>query len=210
MQQTTKNHIKAVLLLSAVAVIGLAIAAPVKAQVPPAATPAGSTIDQRLAQRKAERNVVLAEKDSVRLQTTCVSAQTKIRALQQKNDAATANRLKIYQQIDAKLWIMIGKLKVAEKDTFGLEKQRATLAEKTSVFQQTSAAYKQALDDAAVVNCKADPAGFKALVDTSRIYRTQVRDQTKGIFNYITNDVKQSLSTYANDLQTKPSTEEGR
>lgn len=172
-----------------------------QAQVPPAAPPAGSSFDQRVGQRKAERKIVFTETDQKRLISTCVNAQTKIRTLQQSTTPAVANRAKINQQIDAKLWIMIGKLKMAGKDTFPLEKQRAELAAKVEASQQTAANYTQSLDDLVVINCKADPEGFKALLDTARIYNTQLRDQSADARNYVNNEVKTSLSNYATDLQ---------
>lgn len=180
------------------------------AQAPPAATPAGSSFEQRVAQRKAERNVVLAERDQKRMVSVCVSAQSKIRILQQETTPAIANRAKVNREIDAKLWIMIGKLKLAEKDTFELEKQRAGLAGKVSGFQQTADSYSQALDDTVAINCRADLIGFKALLDTARIYRTQLRDQSTDIRSYVNNDIKATLGAFADELQIKPSTEEGR
>ncbi len=193
------------------AVLGaIIISRPAGAQVPPAAAAPGSTLDQRVAQRKAERNVVIGQKDQQRLISVCVSAQSKIRTLQGQTTPAVANRVKTNQQIDAKLWVMIGKLKIAEKDTFALEKQRAALAEKFSAFQQTGQNYTQTLDDIVAVNCRVDLVGFKALLDTARIYRTQLRDQSTDIRNYLNNEIKPSLSALAAELQGKPSTEQGR
>lgn len=193
----------------------------VSAQAPPAASaiPAGpapapaapgSSFDQRLAQRKAERNAIVSPRDQQRLVNVCVTAQSKLRSLQQKTTPTVTSRAKTNQLIDAKIWIMIGKLKLAEKDTFQLEKQRAELAEKISAYQQTTQSYTQALDDTVAVNCKADLVGFKALLDTARLYRIQLRDQSTGIRDYLNNDIKPTLSTFASDLQVKPSTEEGR
>lgn len=184
----------------------MAIPQRAQAQVPPASPAAGSTLEQRVAQRKAERKVVIVEADQRRQATTCTTAQSKIRALQQKTTPAIANRAKVNQQVDAKLWIMIGKLKIADKDTFSLEKQRATLADKAGAAQQTAANYSQALDDIATINCKADFEGFKALLDTARIYRTQLRDQLADQRNYVNNDVKATLSEFAKELQAKAST----
>lgn len=189
-------------------VIYVAVQGRVQAQVPPAAAAPGSTLEQRVAQRKAERNVALAEKDQTRLVSVCVNAQGKLRTMQQKTTPAINERAKLDQQIDAKLWIMIGKLKLSGKDTFAFEKQRATLAQKTAASQLTAKEYSQVLDDVVAVNCKADVVGFKALLDTARIYRTQLRDQLADSRTYINNEVKPALSAFATELQSKPSTEE--
>lgn len=205
-----KNAARLALVLLVIFTVILIWNAKTNAQAPPATAAPGSTLDQRVAQRKAERNVVLVQKDQVRLTSTCVAAQTKIRALQQKTTSAVAEHVKTNQQIDAKLWVMIGKLKIAEKDTFQFEKQRVALAEKFGAFQQTGQNYNQALDDMAAINCRADLVGFKALLDTARIYRTQLRDQSTDIRNYINNDIKPALGNFAADLQVKPSTGEGQ
>lgn len=194
----------------AIAIAVILIDRTVYAQSPPAVAPPSSSLETRVAQRKAERNLVIAPKDQQRLLAVCVSAQTKVRVLQQKTTLAVAKQAKANQQIDAKLWVMIGKLKIAEKDTFKLEKQRAELADKASALQLTSQSYTQSLDDLVAVNCRADPAGFKSLLETARIFRTQLRAQSTDVSSYINNDIKPSLSTFAAELQPKPSTEEGR
>ncbi len=181
----------------------MVLAATANAQVPPAATAPGGSIEQRIAQRKAERNVVISTQDKARLESSCSTAQTKLRSLQQTTTPVVLERAKSNLLIDAKLWVIIGKLKLAEKDTFALEKQRSTLAEKVRVFAETERLYQQTLDDAIVLNCKADLVGFKAMLDTARIYRTQVRDQSTDIRNYLVNEIKPSLNAFSSQLQGK-------
>ena len=209
-QQIKKSYLRIglILLILSAFLAGSLTAPTVNGQTAPSPAPAGSSFEQRLAQRKAERNVTLDEKSQKRLITTCVAAQGKIRAMQQKTTPALTSRVKAYQQMDAKLWVMIGKLKIAEKDTFKLEQQRATLVEKSSIFQETSKSYQQSLDDLVVVKCQQDPIGFKTMLDTARLYRGQLRDQSTDIRNYMVNDIKASLSGYAAELQVKPSTED--
>ena len=98
---------------------------------------------------------------------------------------------------------MIGRLKLANRDTFQLEKQRASFAKQIADFQITTNNFTQVLDDIQVVNCKADPAGFKALVETARIYRGQIVDKSNAIRDFAVNDIKQTLSTHATELQPK-------
>lgn len=178
-------------------------------QAAPAPTPPASTFEQRLAQRKNERNVRLDDRTSKRIANVCVRAQGKVRALQQQATPALNNRDRMYQQIDAKVWVAIGKLKIIGMDTFKLEKQRVTFTEKASAFQTTSKLYQQALDDLVVVKCQADTAGFKALLDTARIYRGQLRDQSTDINSFVVNEIKPSLSDFSSELKVKQATEEG-
>jgi len=189
-------------------VIGVCVfASHAQAAVPPAPTAPTSTFEQRLAQRKTEQAISLETKDQNRLISTCTGIQGKLRALQQKNTTAFTKRTQVRQQIDGKLWVTIGKLKLAQKDTFNLEKQRSVLAEKTAVFQSTAQLYQQSLDDAVVVNCKSDPAGFKALLETSKAYLIQLRTQSTDSRNYVVNEIKPTLTGFAADLQAKAATD---
>ncbi len=205
----TKNNIISIAAtaLIAVGLLCVIVSQQASAQVPPATPAGGSTFEQRVKQRTAERNVVISETDQKRSATTCINAQTKLRALQQKTTPVIAKRATIDQQVDGKLWIMIGKLKVGGVDTFDLEKQRATLAGKVDAMHVTAANYSQALDDVVVVDCKANPAGFKSLLETARIYHTQLRDQSNGVRAFINEDVKNSLNSYSEDLKSKSASE---
>jgi len=175
----------------------------VSAQAQPAAPAAGSTAAQRLDQRKKERNIQLSDQDQRRLQQTCTNAIGKIRALQSTTNTMFDTRTKVYQQIDGKLWIAIGQLKLAGQDTFELEKRRAILADKISTFQTNAQNYRQTLDDIVVLNCAADVVGFRALLDTARLYHTQLETQAKDIRTYLVDNIKTKLSEHATDLQPK-------
>jgi hypothetical protein len=188
------------------AAIALAVAAGsglAAADTPPAPAAAGSTLEQRIAQRKAERGTALSTIDQKRVISTCRAAQTKIRAVQTAEVSMLDNRSQVYGAIDAKLWIVTGQLKLAKQDTFQLEKQRLILLDKSNNFQTVATNYKQALDDSLLINCQADPNGFKALVDTARIYNDQLRTQSADSHNFVVNTVKSTLGDFVTKLQPK-------
>lgn len=182
----------------------------VSAQTPPGAPAPGGAFAQRLEQRKQERQITLNEKDTNRLAQRCVSVQGEIREIQQKAGTTFSNRTKVYQRIDGKLWVTIGQLKLAERDTFELEKQRLALAEKAAAFQTLGTHYQQTLDDLVVINCQADVVGFKALLDTARLYHEQVRTSSADIRGFVIDKIKPILATHATEMQPKPATEGGR
>ena len=188
-------------LLLVVGIIGISV--PALAATNPATPAAGTSFEKRLAQRKAEQKITLDDKDKARIEQRCESAQTKVRALYQATSNALNSRNEAYYRADAKLWVVIGRLKLADRDTFQLEKQRASFAKQVADFQATTNNFTQVLDDIQVVNCKADPAGFKALVETARIYRKQIVDKSNAIRDFAVNDIKQTLSTQATALQPK-------
>jgi hypothetical protein len=178
----------------------------VKAMPPDA--PAGSNLQQRIAQRKTERAVKLDSKQLTRYAQRCTATQAVIRTTQDQLNPILSNRSKVYQQIDGKIWIAVGQLKLAEKDTFNLEKQRATLAAKVALFDKTTEQYKQTLDDIVVMDCKADVPGFIALVETARQYQDEIRKQVADIKAYTVDTIKTSLSEFSSALQPKAATEQ--
>jgi hypothetical protein len=168
----------------------------------------GSTLEQRVAQRTTEQNLNLSQDEIRRYTSRCVGAQSVVREMQNKLGSIIDNRLNVYNKVDGKLWIITGQLKLAEKDTFKLEAQRAEFANKVSKYSSTLDQYRQTIDDIVVVNCAADIKGFMSLVATARQYQTSIRTQSNDIENFIVNDVKSTLNGFVTELQTKPFTEQ--
>lgn len=178
-------------------VVGLVLAIVGTANIATADTkspPAGSTFAQRLAQRKKEQNIKLEKRDQARIEQRCVSAQTAITSLQQQLSEPINTRHKQYKNIDAKVWIAVGQLKLAGQDTFTLEKHQISYNKQRAQFEKLTTEYVQTLDDAVVINCKADPAGFKALIETARSYLDQIRAQSDAIRTTTVNNVKPELN----------------
>jgi hypothetical protein len=185
-------------------VISLVVLTPVVfAASQPATPPAGSDFEARLKQRKAEREITLNERDEKRIIQVCAKSQTTIRTLYQDAVKAIDARNKAYYKADAKVWVMVGRLKLADQDTFTLEKQRANFAKQITDFQTTGANFTQTLDDMLTINCAADPAGFKALLETARIYQKQVVTKSDAIREYAVNDIKTTLTGHSSALQPK-------
>ncbi len=189
------------IILGVSVVVACLVAAKAHADTPPATPPAGSNASQRLAQRKAERNVQLDAKDTKRLSQFCTVSQGKLGVLKSTTNKNFINRKTEYQNMAADLWVIIGKLKLAGKDTFQLEKQLATLTDKINNFQTVVTNYQQALDDTVVINCQADVVGFKALLDTTRLYYADLIARSKDIRSFVSDTVKTSLTSQLNDLQ---------
>lgn len=171
----------------------------------PKDTKAGSTLKQRLAQRKNERGIKLIEADQLRLEGACSAAQTNIRDLRDGYVPIADKRNKAYNQIDAKLWVIIGGLKYIEFDTFALERQRDQLLDKINNYERLYKMFNETLDDAVNMNCKADVVGFKALVETARIYNVQIRDQLNDITDFTNDSVRKTLAGIAETLRVKAS-----
>ncbi|CAN5714871.1 hypothetical protein BH23PAT2_BH23PAT2_04150 [soil metagenome] len=171
------------------------------AQTDPVPSAPGSTAQQRLEQRKAERSVQFEEREQQRLEQRCTGAQSRLRSGQQPLSDAFENRTKTYEKIDGRLWTIIGQLKLADKDTFPLEQTRSRFVDLTDSFKATATQYTQTYDDLLVINCAADPVGFKALLETARIYDGRIRQQSLEIRTQLIDDTKQTLSALGDDLR---------
>lgn len=172
---------------------------------PPKDTKSGSTLKQRVTQRKKERGIKLDEIERPRIVSVCQFSQTKIRDLRDSYVPTADNRSKTYNQINAKLWVIIGGLKYIEFDTFGLERQRGQLLSKINNYERLYDQFNESLDDAVSMNCKADPVGFKALVETSRIYNVQIRDQLNDISTFTNDQIRKTLSDITETLRVRAS-----
>lgn len=194
----TMKVLASILLTLALISVGGSVA---RAQTSPAPPPAGSNFQQRLAQRKQERRIQLDERQQRRLDQRCTRAQQQIRSLQQSTAQLADKRNRVYShQIDGKLWVIIGMLKIAGKDTFRLEQQLAEFATKAEGFKTVMGYYTQTLDDIAVINCQADVVGFKALLDTARLYHGNLRTRSADIRSYVVDQIKPTLNNFAREL----------
>lgn len=186
-----KKHIS----ITLIGILTLIPASPhVFAQTAPKAPPSGGTFEQRLSQRKSERKVQLDDREQRRLSQRCTRTQQAIRELQQTTSQVADKRVEVYNQIDGKIWVTVGQLKLAEADTFALERLHDTYNKKVEGFHTIMEYYQQTLDDIAVINCQADVVGFKALVDTARIYHKDLRARSSDIRTYVIDQIKPAFS----------------
>lgn len=181
----------------------------VNAQTAPKNPPSGGTFEERLVQRKDERKVQLDERQQRRLMQRCTKSQQKVRSLQQSTSRVADERESVYEDINGKLLVTIGRLKLAEVDTFGLEQQHETYIDKVDGFNTIMDFYQQTLDDIAVINCQSDVVGFKALVDTARIYHKDLRARSADIRAYVIDQIKPNLKGLHDKLSYAPGNEEG-
>lgn len=192
---------------SLILVAGVFMTVTVYAAAAPEPTKPGSSLSQRVAQRKKERKIKLDKRDTMRLEQSCVGAQTKLRQLRDEYVSVLDRRQEIYRKVDAKLWVAIGDLKYINKDTFKLEQQRAELLRQVNGFEKAGNEFQQTLDDLSTMNCAADVIGFKAMIDTARLYNTQLKTRANGITDQVVNNIKPVISSHASELRPRASQE---
>lgn len=161
----------------------------------------GSTLEQRVEQRKAEQAIVLDAKQIKRIEEQCRTSQPRISRLVEAADKLLADRLQKYNRIDAAILVSIGKLKLANKDTFYLESFRDEYNNAVEVFKTNHTSYRQSMDDMVVMNCQADPVGFKALLETARIYNSESMILSSDISRTVIDNIKPIIDEYAKELE---------
>lgn len=142
------------------------------------------------------QDVATDDKDLRAIASRCVGAQSKVRTLQQQTTESGVKRIKLYDQVDARLWVAIGKIKLGGKDTAELQKLHAELNEKTAKYTELNQTYVQTLGELALIGCKDDPATFKATLETARNQNTEIRTLNSEIRTFITQDVKSGISAF--------------
>lgn len=171
----------------------------------PKVTKPGSTLASRIAQRKNERALKLDEDTFDRIVSRCSRSQNDIRTTRDSYVSVDSNRTRTYNQVDAKLWYLIGGLKYIEVDTFKLQQQRSAFVTKVDNYNSLYKEFRQSLSDAVDMNCQADPTGFEALLETARIYNIEIRNQLNDITKYVNDTIQPTLSNYSDNLKVKAS-----
>lgn len=181
MQKTLKNSANTLFVLATILLLTLIAAfSSVKAQE---ATTQGMPTDREL------RSIA----------SRCVNAQSKVRTLQQQTTEAGNKRAKVFNQIDARLWVAVGKLKMGGKDTTELQKTHTEFVEKTTQYTELNQAYIQSLGELAQSGCKEDPATFKANLEVARAKNQEIRTLNAEIRTMATNDLKDVIGSLSNE-----------
>lgn len=167
----------------------------------PSSPAPGSTLEQRVTQRKQEQQVVLDETQTKRVQKQCKAAQVRLGSVIKDITKLSDNRSTTYRNVDGATLVAIGKLKIATKDTFALQQNRDELAKQVAQFEATTAQYKQAIEDASLMNCEADPVGFMAMMATARSYNSMLSAQSKNISAVVADKIKPQLESFSKELQ---------
>lgn len=177
----------------------------------PAASPTTKTttsaadlkaLADRLAKRKADLKLKLTSAETLRLQTKCVAAQTTLGTLKERINTIDTNRTAAYKSITDNLTSLSEKLKNKSVDTTAFDADLATLQTKFNTFATDLATYKQAVADLVIVDCKADPDGFKASLETARTSVAQVNKDAVAVRSYLNDTLKPLLQTIRTQLQS--------
>lgn len=168
---------------------------------------------KKLADRVLERKTALKTKltnaQKTRLVAKCSASQGVIGNVKGKLQSTENARIKAYTTIQTNLTELSAKLKDKGVATTELDAALATLKTKIDTFNTDLATYKQAVSDLTAIDCKADPDGFKASLETARTALATVNKDGSDIRTFLTDTVKPLLKTVRAQLDPNQTTTGG-
>lgn len=199
-----------------IAVVTAAPAALVVAQTNPDApvsntndvTTQQTTLEERIAKRKAALTERLTAAKQSRISQRCVAAQGKIRSHEARVNGVATARQNAYGVVITKLTELVPKLQEKGVDVSALEAQISVLKEKISAFQADLTEYKQAIADLAALDCTADPEAFQASLEATRKLRVDLVTSSVEIKMHVQEVIKPILVSIRDSLQQQQTTTE--
>lgn len=159
-------------------------------------------LQDRLAQRKNQLKTRLTAAQTTRLKDRCKPAQAKLNTFHGKLRSIERSRVNAYDKIIDHLNALVSK--VGDKaDTSDLQAQINTLKEKVEAFENDFTAYRQIVSDLHEMDCGADPAAFKASLESAKSLQSQLKTEAKDIRAYITETIKPTITALRQTLNNK-------
>jgi hypothetical protein len=158
--------------------------------ITPSSDEDSTTIEQRLSARRPKVQISAAEKASIAAK--CSLAQTAINDRRTKDTKAAAVRLQAYNELVKRLTFLVDNLSSQGSDASGLLNAENYFVASINSYLADAGKYKTAMDDLVVMDCKTDPAGFKASLSEAR--------QLRGQLNTDVSNVKKNLSNLQKTL----------
>jgi hypothetical protein len=163
---------------------------------------AKTTLEERLAKRKAALATRLTEVQTTRLKARCGRAQTRLGGVNTRAKTAVTNRLTLFGRIQDNLSNLLDRLD-GRADTTELAAALQVLDEKITAFETASTDFQQTIGDLVEVDCGDDPAGFKASLETVRTEREAVVAASKAVRTHLVKTVKPILKDIKTSLKAK-------
>jgi len=158
-----------------------------------------TTIDQRLAARRPK--VQLSAADKAKIAAKCDLAQTAVNDRKTKDTKAAAIRLDTYNELVKRLTFLVDNLSAQGNDASELMNAQSYFVASINSYLTDAQNYKTAMDDLVVMDCKADPVGFKATLEEARKDRAKLIPDVAAIKNNLSN-LQKSLANARQDLIT--------
>lgn len=149
----------------------------------------------RIEKLKEQLKIKLATADKDKLEAKCQAAQGKVSGVSESVKGAETSRSEVHKNLLNRLKDLEAKLKAKNVDTTQLDADITVLSTKIDTFNADLATYKQAVTDVQALDCKTDPEGFKAALQTARTDLEKVRSDADAVHAYLNDTIKPLLNT---------------
>lgn len=171
--------------------------------VVPASPEDTSTLDQRLAARKAAYKSMLPAAANAAIATKCSLAQSAIADIKTKDAKAAAIRFDAYDSLSTRLSYLVDNLSSQGVDASKLLSAQNKFVGAINVYLIDASKYRAAIDDTVTVECVKDPAGFKASLLETRQLRSKLATDVAAV-KATTADLRKALSSERQILIKNP------
>lgn len=152
-----------------------------------------------------EKMDAVAEK---RIADRCEAAQKLAKAYKTRGENSVKARTAVYEAIIARLESTSATLAAKGTDTATLDANIVILKTKVTAFKAATDTYLLALNDLSVLECKTDPAAFKAALQSARTEQAAVLASAKDIRTFLSDTVKATLQSLKAATEVKQTTTE--
>jgi len=158
---------------------------------------------ERIEKYKANLKETPTKSQLERLKLRCSVSQTALGNLQTRLTSTQKKREAVYNTVQTKLDNLITVLEEKEVELTDLKAQTNQYKKKTTTFNTNLEAYKQAVEDAAELDCNTDPLALQAAIQEGRNRLTKLVSSVNDIRSHINNVLKPSLLNVKEDLKTQ-------
>ena len=120
----------------------------------------------------------------------CKAAQSKLASLESSAVKAQDKHQAVYEDVFSKLDTLVERLSLASVDTSALSSVLSESQSDQAELTVLMANYTQALSDLALMDCESDPVGFKAALQSARVYRSGIVSSVKSLKKTLKETVK--------------------
>jgi hypothetical protein len=153
--------------------------------ITPPSQEANTTIDQRMAARHPK--VQLSAADKADIAAKCSLAQSAVNDRRTKDVKAAAIRLQTYNELVQRLTFLVDNLSSQGNDASQLLNAQNYFVATINNYLSDAENYKTAMDDLVNMDCKADPAGFRATLEEARTLRAKTGTDVAAVKNNLSN-----------------------
>lgn len=150
--------------------------------------------EKRISERISQRDTKLSEEQKRHYKAKCQAAQTKLREHQEQAKEYSEQNDKKIDELLNKIAGLLNNLKENGRDTSQPDATFKKALDYKAELDKTKNNYLTSLNDAAVVDCKTNPEGFRASLDEAISNKTDLSTQRSGLRIIIKQDLKTALT----------------